>query len=81
VNATFNVSDLIPFVGGIDDEAYPPYLRTNAFQKGGNEDKPLAKGPSARVMVKRIPEEWDTIVLNRPKLMFMWANEDGEDLD
>jgi len=36
VHATFNVSDLIPFTGSIDDEKNPPDLRTNHFQEAGN---------------------------------------------
>jgi len=42
VNATFNVIDLIPFAGRIDDEANPLYSRSNSFQEKENEDIHLA---------------------------------------
>lgn len=37
VNSTFNICDIIPFVGSTYDEANPPYLRSNHFQKEGND--------------------------------------------
>ena len=54
VQAIFNVSDLIPFMGIIDDEGDPPNLRTNHFQEGREDGKPLAKGPTTRVVARRI---------------------------
>jgi len=38
VHATFNVVDLIPFTGGIDDEAETTDLRTNPSQEGGDDE-------------------------------------------
>jgi len=37
VHTTFNVSDLRPFVGALDDEAELIDLRTNPLQEGGND--------------------------------------------
>ena len=50
VHATFNVTDLIPFVGQTDDQAYPSYLRTNPSQEGGDDERPLAKRPTTKAM-------------------------------
>ena len=36
VHSTFNISDLIPFVGSMDDEHQD--LRTNPFQGGGDDE-------------------------------------------
>lgn len=73
VNATFNVSDLILFVGSTNGEANPLGLRSNHFQEGADEGKPLAKGPTPRVMVGRTQEDWVAYELSRSKLMFTWA--------
>lgn len=56
VNVTFNVTNFIPFARGTDDEANPSDLRSNPSQDGGDDDIPLAKGPTTREMAKRIQE-------------------------
>ena len=40
MHATFNVVDLIPFVGGTNDEAKTTNLRTNPSQEGGDDEMP-----------------------------------------
>lgn len=48
MHATFNVSNLNPIVGGMDNEDEDPLnLRKNLFE-GGNDGKLLAKGPITR---------------------------------
>jgi len=76
VNATFNMSDLIPCTGSSNAEANPPDLRSTPFLEGGDDDKPLAKGPTIRAMTRRIQEVWASFDLSRPKLMFICAKED-----
>ena len=76
VHATFNVADLIPFVGGTNDEVEIIDLRTNPSQEGGDEEMPLTKGPTTRVMARRIQGEWASNAHTRPKMNFTWAKED-----
>lgn len=52
-----NVTDIISFVDGIDDEENPSYLRSNPSQEGGDDVIPLARGPTTKVMAKRIQED------------------------
>jgi len=73
---TFNVADLIPFTGGIDNEAETTNLRTNPSQEGGDDEMPRAKGPTTRAMARRIQEEWALNPHARPKMNFTWAKED-----
>jgi len=55
VNTTFNISDLIPFVGGADTkEEEPTDLRSNPLQGGGDDAILPRKGPVTRAMSKRI---------------------------
>jgi len=76
VHATFNVADLISFVGGTNDEAEISYLRTNPSQEVGDDKMPLAKGPTTRAMVRRIQEEWTSNAYIRPKMNFTWTKAD-----
>ena len=76
MQATFNVADLIPFVGGTDDEAETTNLRTNPSQEEGDNEMPRAKGPTTRAMARRIQEEWALNAHVRPKMNFTWAKED-----
>ena len=76
VHAIFNVVDLIPFAGGIDDEAETTDLRTNPSQEGGDDEMPRAKGPTTKAMAWRIQEEWAFNAHARPKMNFTWAKED-----
>jgi len=57
VNATFNVSYIIPFIGGIDIEAYSLDLRIYPSQEGGDDEIHHANGPTTRVMARRIQED------------------------
>jgi len=61
VHSTFNISDLIPFVGSVDEHQD---LRTNPFQGGGDDESILGshalqgpspiKGPITRSMLRKI---------------------------
>ena len=55
VSNTFNITDLVPFVGvaNSDDEGSVD-LRTNHLQKGGDDAILLRMGPITRVMVRRL---------------------------
>jgi len=57
VHTTFNVSNLWPFIVGVNDEAKSIYLRTNPLQERGDDRRILRKGPTTRTMAKRIKEE------------------------
>jgi len=76
VHATFNVANLIPFAGGTDDEVEISDLRTNLSQEEGDDEMHLTKGPTTRVMARRIQEEWASNARTRPKMNFTWAKED-----
>jgi len=76
VHATFNVADLIPFVGSTNGETEVSDLRTNPSQEGGDDEMPLTKGPTTRAMARRIQEEGPSNVHTRPKMNFTWAKED-----
>jgi len=55
VNTTFNISDLIPFIGGADTkEEEPTNLRSNPLQGGGDDAIIPQKGPVTRAMRKRL---------------------------
>ena len=56
VNTAFNVTDLIHFVGGTNEESDLSYLRSNIFQEGWDDVIPLAKGPTTKSITKRIQE-------------------------
>jgi len=45
---------LIPFAGGTNDEAETTDLRINPSKEGGDDEMPLAKGPTTRSMARRI---------------------------
>ena len=78
VSATFNVCDLTPFVGNLeqDEDEEPTNLRSNTSQEGGDDDTPLAKGPITRTMTKQIQEELETSSQGEAKILFTWAIEE-----
>lgn len=51
-----NVTDLIPFAGGHEEDNDPLYLRTNPLQEGGDDDLGLTIGPITRSKLRRIQE-------------------------
>ncbi|BAT81715.1 hypothetical protein VIGAN_UM161000 [Vigna angularis var. angularis] len=75
VSATFNVCDLTPFVGDLeqDEDEEPQDLKTNPSQEGGDDDKLLAKGPITRSMAKQIQEGLKSFPKEGAKLLFTWA--------
>ena len=75
VNTTFNVSNLRPFVGDLDDKVESADLRTNPLQEGGDDRRALNKGSTTRVMTRRIQEEWNSIESDRVKLLSTWATD------
>ena len=60
VSTTFNIFDLIPFVGGVDIEEEKKELknlRSNPLQRGGNDAILSRKESVIRVMSKRLQED------------------------
>jgi len=57
VHATFNIADLIHFASGTDDEVKTTDLRTNPSREGGDDEIPLARGPTTRAMTRKIQKE------------------------
>ena len=45
VHTAFNVTDLIPFVDGYEEDNNPPILRINHLQEGGDDDLGSTIGP------------------------------------
>ena len=55
VYSTFNVIDLIPFVGSNDDyEVDDSYLRTDPLQEGGHDGGGLRQAPITRAMLRHL---------------------------
>jgi len=70
VSTTFNISDLIPFVGGADiEEKEPTDLRSNPLQGGGDDAILPRKGPLTRAMSKRLQEDWNRAVEEGPRVL------------
>nr|KYP33859.1 Transposon Ty3-I Gag-Pol polyprotein [Cajanus cajan] len=53
-----NITYLSLFTGIDDQEEDSLDLRSNPLQEGGDNGRPWAKGPTTRVMAKRMHEEW-----------------------
>jgi len=70
----FNIFDLLRFTGEIDDKAKLTRLRKNPLQEGGDDGKPLNKGPTIRATAKRIQDDWNFAKVNKIKLLSTWAN-------
>ena len=59
VSTTFNIYDLIPFVGEADiEEEEPIDLRSSPLQGAGDDAILPRKGPVTRAMSKRLQEDW-----------------------
>jgi len=71
VHTTFSVTNLIPFIGGTNDEANTSDLRLNPPQEGGDDEIHLAKGQTTKVIPRRIQEEWASFEHIRHKLRFI----------
>jgi len=70
VSTTFNISDLIPFVGGADiEEEEPTYLRSNPLQGRGDDAILPRKGPVTRAMSKTLQEDWARGVEEGPRVL------------
>ena len=83
VHTTFNVTNLIPFTYGFEEDIHLPNLRTNTLQEGGDDNfSPIIgpiKGQITRNMLRRIQEDIEHKDYNRPnelKMLFTWAKED-----
>ena len=77
VHYTFNVMDLIPFVGSNEEEEDVLDLRTNIFQEGGDDDRSPSSthrrsGPTTRAMARRIQEDWYTTIDGRETFLYMF---------
>ena len=91
VQFVFNVSDLIAFVGSVDNDEHQD-LRTNPFQRGADDESILGqtlgphatqgpspiKGPITRCMLRKIQMGFSQDGQNhhRLQILFSWANED-----
>jgi len=51
-------------------------LRSNPSKEGGDDERPLAKGPTTSAMARRLQEDSTSFEHARIKLKFTWANED-----
>ena len=70
VSTTFNISDLIPFVGGVDiEEEEPTDLRKNPLQGGGDDAILPKKGPVTRGMSKWLQEDWARAAEEGPRVL------------
>ena len=84
VHHTFNVVDLMPFVGSNEEEEVEALdLRTNPFQEGGDDGRgsrtsPSASptkqrfGPTTRVMAKKDQEDWNTTTDGRETFLYIF---------
>ena len=58
VRNTFNIIDLVPFVGVANsDDEWSADLRTNPLQKGGDDAILPRRGPVTEVMARRLQED------------------------
>ena len=57
MHTTFNVTDLIPFAGSLDDEVDDSNLRTNPLQEGGDDRRSPMQGPITRSMARYIGDQ------------------------
>ena len=70
VNATFKISNLIPFAGGADiEEEELIDLRSNPLQGGGDDAILPRKGPITRAMSKRLQEDWARAAEEDPRVL------------
>ena len=70
VSTTFNIYDLIPFVGGVGiEEEEPIDLRSNPLQGGGDNAILPRKGPVTRAMSKRLQEDWARAAEEGPRVL------------
>jgi len=47
-------------------------LTRNPLQEGGDDDKALSKGPTTKVVARRIQEEWDSATPRRDILLYIF---------
>ena len=70
VSTTFNIYDLITFVGGSDiEEEEPIDLRSNPFQGGGDDAILSRKGPVTKAMSKRLQEDCARATKEGPRVL------------
>ena len=70
VSTTFNISDLLPFAGGVDiEEEKPIYLRSNPLQGGGDDTILPRKELFTKAMSKRLQEDWARVAEEGPRIL------------
>ena len=76
VSNTFNITDLVPFVGVADsDDEGSIDLRTNPLQEGGDDEILPRREPITRVMARRLQEDWARDVGEDPRvLVSLWVD-------
>ena len=71
--------DLTPFAGSEDEVAKACDLRTNPFQKGGDDERgpslEPSSSPTTRSMAKRIQEDWDFATDDREMFLYMFKED------
>ena len=70
VSTTFNIYDLILFVGGVDiEEEELTDLWSNPLQGEGDDAILPGKGPVTRAMSKRLQEDWARAAKEGPRVL------------
>jgi len=77
VHTTFNVIDLIPFVGSNDDEVDNSDLRTDPLQDGGDDGGGLRQGPIARAMLRHLEANKESKAPVQIKMLTILTFEDS----
>jgi len=77
VHTTFNVIDLILFIGSNDDEVDDSDLRTDPLQEGGDDGGGLRQGPITKVMFKHLEANKESEALVQIKMLTILSFEDS----
>jgi len=77
VHITFNVIDLIPFVGSNDDEVDDSDLRTDPLQEGGDDGGGLKQGPITRAMCRHLEANKESEAPVQIKILIILSFEDS----
>jgi len=77
VHTTFNVIDLIPFVGSNDDEVDDSDIRTDPLQEGGDDGGGLRQGPITRAMLRHLEANKESEAPVQIKMLTILSFEDS----
>jgi len=76
VHTTFNVIDLIPFIGSNDDEVDDSDLRTDPLQEGGDDGGGLRQGPITKAVFRHLETNKELEALVQIKMLTILSFED-----